>query len=253
MWDRNFQMHAISSPFTKQFACFQFPRFQSCTYCETMARRHALSAISDAWAAAVSRSHAQPSCIGVVAHSLGRSACAAPDRAFIAAAIKPIATSLTSCGPATSCTIDARSEGNAEANLPGLRQQRGTATLPHGWLPAHTMAGTHLGKDPAEGVDPHSWAAGLHQPSSNERGEGSSTAVAHVSSSPGGAPTTPAGDMPLRPRLLAAVALVVAAPAEAAEAQGFGPVTGAMHLIDGLHSITGMPWWATLSVTALGG
>ena len=25
-----------------------------------------------------------------------------------------------------------------------------------------------------------------------------------------------------------------------------------MGLIDGLHSITGLPWWATLSVTALG-
>ncbi len=31
-----------------------------------------------------------------------------------------------------------------------------------------------------------------------------------------------------------------------------GPVGAAMSLIDGLHSITGLPWWATLSVTALG-
>ena len=31
-----------------------------------------------------------------------------------------------------------------------------------------------------------------------------------------------------------------------------GPVGTAMSLIDGLHSTTGLPWWATLSVTALG-
>ena len=31
-----------------------------------------------------------------------------------------------------------------------------------------------------------------------------------------------------------------------------GPVGAAMSLIDGLHSVTGLPWWATLSVTALG-
>ncbi len=31
-----------------------------------------------------------------------------------------------------------------------------------------------------------------------------------------------------------------------------GPVGAAMSLIDGLHSTTGLPWWATLSVTALG-
>ncbi|KAL0024349.1 hypothetical protein WJX79_002004 [Trebouxia sp. C0005] len=31
-----------------------------------------------------------------------------------------------------------------------------------------------------------------------------------------------------------------------------GPVGAAMSLIDGLHSITGLPWWSTLAVTALG-
>ena len=31
-----------------------------------------------------------------------------------------------------------------------------------------------------------------------------------------------------------------------------GPIGAAMSLIDGLHSVTGLPWWTTLSVTALG-
>lgn len=31
-----------------------------------------------------------------------------------------------------------------------------------------------------------------------------------------------------------------------------GPVGAVVGLIDGLHSVTGLPWWATLSVTALG-
>ena len=30
------------------------------------------------------------------------------------------------------------------------------------------------------------------------------------------------------------------------------PVGAVVSLIDGLHSVTGLPWWATLSVTALG-
>ena len=47
-----------------------------------------------------------------------------------------------------------------------------------------------------------------------------------------------------------AVMLVAAAPVEAAE--GFGPVVGAMHLIDGLHSTTGLPWWATFAAAAAG-
>ena len=31
-----------------------------------------------------------------------------------------------------------------------------------------------------------------------------------------------------------------------------GPVGAAVSLVDHLHSVTGLPWWATLSVTALG-
>lgn len=31
-----------------------------------------------------------------------------------------------------------------------------------------------------------------------------------------------------------------------------GPIGAAISLIDGLHTVTGLPWWATLSVTAVG-
>ena len=31
-----------------------------------------------------------------------------------------------------------------------------------------------------------------------------------------------------------------------------GPIGAAMSIIDGLHSVTGLPWWTTLSVTAVG-
>lgn len=49
---------------------------------------------------------------------------------------------------------------------------------------------------------------------------------------------------------LTAVIMVAAVPSEAVE--GFGPVVGAMRLMEGLHSVSNMPWWATLSVTAVG-
>ena len=51
---------------------------------------------------------------------------------------------------------------------------------------------------------------------------------------------------------LPAAALLAAAPAEVAAPDGFGPVVAAMQLIDGLHAATGLPWWATLSLTAVG-
>lgn len=56
----------------------------------------------------------------------------------------------------------------------------------------------------------------------------------------------------LPPSLPAAAVLAAAAPVEAAAADGFGPVVAAMQLIDGLHAATGLPWWATLSATAVG-
>ncbi len=53
------------------------------------------------------------------------------------------------------------------------------------------------------------------------------------------------------PAIVAAAAMTLAVdPAEAAE--GFGPVVGAMRLIDGLHSATGLPWWATFAAAAAG-
>lgn len=55
----------------------------------------------------------------------------------------------------------------------------------------------------------------------------------------------------LPPAIAAAAAMTLAAdPAEAAE--GFGPVVAAMRLIDGLHSATGLPWWATFAAAAAG-
>ena len=57
---------------------------------------------------------------------------------------------------------------------------------------------------------------------------------------------------PLQGSLSAAALLAAAAPAEMAAPDGFGPVVAAMQLIDGLHAATGLPWWATLSVTAVG-
>ena len=55
----------------------------------------------------------------------------------------------------------------------------------------------------------------------------------------------------LPPAITAAAAIMLAAdPAEAAE--GFGPVVSAMRLIDGLHSATGLPWWATFAAAAAG-
>lgn len=57
---------------------------------------------------------------------------------------------------------------------------------------------------------------------------------------------------PLQGSLSAVALLAAAAPAEAAAVDGFGPVVATMQLIDGLHAATGLPWWATLSVTAVG-
>lgn len=57
---------------------------------------------------------------------------------------------------------------------------------------------------------------------------------------------------PLQGSLPAAALLAAVSPAEAAAADGFGPVVAAMQLIDGLHAATGLPWWATLSLTAVG-
>lgn len=56
--------------------------------------------------------------------------------------------------------------------------------------------------------------------------------------------------MPTRSPAIAAAMVVAAAPSEVSE--GFGPVVGAMQLMDGLHSVTSLPWWATLSVAAVG-
>lgn len=56
----------------------------------------------------------------------------------------------------------------------------------------------------------------------------------------------------LQPSLAAVALLAAAAPVEAVAADGFGPVVAAMQLIDGLHAATGLPWWATLSATAVG-
>lgn len=52
--------------------------------------------------------------------------------------------------------------------------------------------------------------------------------------------------------LASAAAMLVVAAAPAEVANGFGPVVGAMHLIDGLHSVTGLPWWATFATAAAG-
>jgi hypothetical protein len=57
---------------------------------------------------------------------------------------------------------------------------------------------------------------------------------------------------PLQGSLSAVALLAAAAPADMAAVDGFGPVVAAMQLIDGLHAATGLPWWATLSVTAVG-
>lgn len=58
------------------------------------------------------------------------------------------------------------------------------------------------------------------------------------------------GHMPMRFSAIAAATVVAAAPS--GESDGFSPVEGAMQLMDGLHSVTGLPWWATLWAAAVG-
>jgi hypothetical protein len=62
----------------------------------------------------------------------------------------------------------------------------------------------------------------------------------------------PISSGPLQGSIPVAALLAISTPAEAAAADGFGPVVAAMQLIDGLHVATGLPWWATLSLTAVG-
>ena len=76
----------------------------------------------------------------------------------------------------------------------------------------------------------------------------------YVSSLPGGWPnknTEPVAEIP-EPWLAVQHAVPNSVASDLPGVSQAGPVGSAMDLINGLHTVTGLPWWATLSLTALG-
>jgi len=202
------------------------------------ARRRALSAVSDAWASAVAKA-------GV--HTTPAGSAQLPARLLHSWA-RALSKKSSLSAPAALGQSFASAPGAGPARLPGghARTARRSVRVTQLSLPRTCLGGCRQRSSPAAGAAlPYQAAASMGQHDEEEPQQDSFTDSRRWLGAGTG------GRVWGSPRL-AAAALLAAAPTEAAAADGFGPVVAAMQLIDGLHSATGIPWWATLAATALG-
>lgn len=181
------------------------------------ARRRILSKLSDAWAAAVAGSGTRACTSGSIASLQSCSAgqlTSPPVPVGRRTLSSPPHAAAAAGGPV--CRLDARQQ----------QQTRNVQQLSLLQTADDDQQGAGIGDD-------------LQQP-------GAAGIPLHGNSGSGSTNTN------TQPSLAAAALFAAAVPAEAVTADGFGPVVAAMQIIDGLQAATGLPWWATLSATAVG-